>query len=95
MSSSFQNFPYWLGQLPPNYKIQYGTASGTGANGNVAVSIPTAYSSTTAYIVLGTHTGTTAGANVAINNTSASGFTLYWNNAGPGAQTFNWMAIGN
>jgi len=72
---------------------QYGNASGTGNNGNVAVTIPHAYTSSTSYNVFVTHTNSSP-PNLSVVKNTASEFTIYWTSAGAGTQPFDWMTIG-
>jgi hypothetical protein len=72
---------------------QYGNASGTGNAGNITITIPTAYTSSTSYNAFITHTNGTP-PNLSIVKNSASQFTIYWTSAGSGTQPFDWMTIG-
>jgi hypothetical protein len=72
---------------------QYGNGSGTGNAGNITITIPTAYSSSTSYNVFVTNTNGTSPTLSVVKNT-ASQFTIYWTNAGSGTQPFDWMTIG-
>ena len=72
---------------------QYGSASGTGNNGSVVVTMPNYYTSTSSYKVFITHVNSSP-ANASVVKTSGLQFTIYWTNAGAGTQPFDWMAIG-
>ena len=72
---------------------QYGNASGTGNAGNITITIPTAYTSSTSYNAFITHTNGTP-PNLSIVKNSASQFTIYWTSGGAGTQPFDWMTIG-
>jgi len=72
---------------------QYGNGSGTGNAGNIIITIPTAYSSSTSYNVFITNTTGTPPQLSVVKNT-ASQFTIYWTNAGSGTQPYDWMTIG-
>ena len=72
---------------------QYGNGSGTGNAGNITITIPTAYSSSTSYNVFITHTNGTP-PNLSVVKNTSSQFTIYWTSAGAGTQPFDWMTIG-
>ena len=72
--------------------IQSGSASGTGNNGSVAVTIPTAYVVIPKVFV--SHQGTTP-ANTSVAVSTGGTFTIYWTNAGGGTQNFSWMSVGS
>ena len=72
---------------------QYGSASGTGNNGSVVVTMPNYYTSASSYNVFITHVNSSP-ANTSVVKTSGLQFTIYWTNAGGGTQPFDWMAIG-
>lgn len=73
--------------------IQYGSASSTGASGNVVVNLPASYSSINSFVALGVMQDSTAArVSVAINSTSQ--ITIYWSNGGAGAQVLAWSTMG-
>jgi len=72
---------------------QYGSTSGTGANGSVVVTMPNYYTSASSYNVFITHVNSSP-ADTSVVKTSGLQFTIYWRNAGAGTQPFDWMAIG-
>lgn len=91
--------PNWLGnfnltQALPNLPLtQYGVATGSGAKGNLTVTLSTAYHDTN-YNVQVTHSDATAGANITAVINSVTTFTIYWDNAKAGSQPFFWFTIG-
>jgi hypothetical protein len=72
---------------------QYGNGSGTGNAGNITITLPVAYTSSTSYNVFVTHTNSSP-PNLSVVKNSASQFTIYWTNGGAGTQPFDWMTIG-
>jgi len=75
---------------------QFGTVTGSaGASGNVVVTLPVGYTTTTSYVVQVTHTDSTAGLRLSVVRTSASSFTIYWTSGGAVAQPFDWFVIGS
>lgn len=72
--------------------IQYGKASGTGANSNTTVTLPTAYSD--ANYIVQVSMGDTTPAEMSVNVTSSNSFTIYWANAGGGTHTLFWTTFG-
>ena len=74
--------------------FQQGVASGSGANGNVSVTIPSGYTSIGSYQAFVSHQGTTP-ANTSVFRNASNAFTIYWTNAGGGTQDFDWMTAGN
>ena len=72
---------------------QYGNGAGIGNAGNITITIPVAYTSSTSYNVFVTHTNSSPPNTSVVKNTSSQ-FTIYWTNAGGGTQPFDWMSIG-
>jgi hypothetical protein len=77
--------------------IQSGTATSTpvGATGSVAVVLPVAYT-TSAYNVQVTHQGDSSTAQMSVTSQTASGFTIYFSQAGSGTsvKSFYWNTFG-
>jgi len=75
---------------------QYGTVTGSlGASGNVVVTLPVGYTTTSSYVAMVTHTDTTAGLRLSVVRTSASSFTIYWVGGGAHTQPFDWLTLGS
>jgi hypothetical protein len=75
---------------------QYGTVTGSlGVSGNVVVTLPVSYTSSTSYNVQVTHSDSTAGIRFSVVRTSASSFTIYWVSGGSTTQPFLWFTIGS
>lgn len=75
---------------------QYGTiTSSVGTSGNVVVTLPVSYTTSSSYVVQATHTDSTAGLRLSIVRTSAKTFTIYWTAGGSVAQPFDWLTIGS
>lgn len=80
----------------PGSFTQYGTVTGSlGASGNVVVTLPVAYTSSTSYNIQVTHNDSTAGLRISVVRTSASSFTIYWVSGGATTQPFLWFTIGS
>ena len=77
--------------------IQSGTVTSlpVGASGSVAVVLPVSYT-TSAYNVQVTHYGDVSTAQMSISGQTASGFTIYFSQAGSGTNTksFYWNTFG-
>jgi hypothetical protein len=76
--------------------IQSGTATTTaGASGSIVVTLPVAYT-TSAYNVQVTHQGDSSTAQMSITSQTASGFTIYFTQAGATVTTksFYWNTFG-
>jgi hypothetical protein len=73
--------------------IQYGTTTGTGASGSVTVTLPVAYTSGTSYVATASMMDVDP-ARMSVNRDSASQITIYWFQAGSGAQTLGWNTMG-
>jgi len=75
---------------------QTGTALGSlGASGNVVVTLPVGYASTSSYVAMASHTDATAGLRLSVVPTSASTFTIYWVGGGATTQPFAWFTSGS
>jgi hypothetical protein len=75
---------------------QTGTVTGSlGASGNVVVTLPVGYTTTTSYVAMVSHTDATAGLRLSVVNTSASSFTIYWVGGGAVTQPFAWFTSGS
>lgn len=75
---------------------QSGTVTGSlGASGNVVVTLPVGYTTTTSYVVMASHTDATAGLRLSVVPTSASTFTIYWVGGGASTQPFAWFTSGS
>jgi len=81
------------GAYKPQPVFQQGATSGSGASGNVSVTIPTPYTTSNSYQVFVTHTNASPPNTSVVRNTS-NAFTIYWTNAGGGTQPFDWMTAG-
>lgn len=90
-----------MATVTPTYKntssfTQYGTVTGSlGSSGNVVVTLPVGYASSSSYVVMASHTDATAGLRLSIVRTSASSFTIYWVGGGATTQPFLWFTIGS
>jgi hypothetical protein len=73
--------------------IQYGTATGSGATGTVVVTIPTAYTSATSYVVQVTMQDSPT-AQLYATPTLANEFKIGWTSAGVGTQNIMWTTFG-
>ena len=73
--------------------IQYGTATGSGATGTAVVTIPTAYTSTTSYVVQVTMQDSPT-AQLYATPTAANKFDIGWTSAGVGTQNIMWTTFG-
>jgi hypothetical protein len=73
--------------------LQYGTTTGTGASGSVAVTLPTAYTSSTSYVAFGVMQDSDD-AKIAVNRNSASQITIAWSQGGSGTHTIAWNTMG-
>jgi hypothetical protein len=73
-------------------KIQYGSFSSTAAAGSNVVTLPQSYSSNT-YLVFPAMAGTNA-SELSATVSSVNQFTVYWQNAGAGNHSINWMTLG-
>lgn len=75
---------------------QIGTALGSlGASGNVVVTLPVSYTTTTSYVTMVSHNDTTAGLRLSVVQTSRSSFTIYWVGGGASTQPFSWFTTGS
>jgi len=75
---------------------QTGTVTGSlGASGNVVVTLPVGYTTTTSYVAMASHTDATAGLRLSVVPTSASSFTIYWVGGGASTQPFAWLTSGS
>jgi hypothetical protein len=90
-----------MATVTPTYKnvssfTQYGLVTGaSGASGNVVVTLPVGYTTSTSYNVQVTHSDATAGLRLSVVRTSASSFTIYWTSGGATTQPFLWFTIGS
>ena len=73
--------------------IQYGTATGSGGSGTVAVTIPAAYTLSNSYVVQVTMRDAPS-AELYATPTASNAFTIGWTSAGTGAQTIMWTTFG-
>jgi hypothetical protein len=73
--------------------IQYGTATGSGASGTVVVTIPTAYTNATSYVVQVTMQDSPT-AQLYATPTAANKFDIGWTSAGVGTQNIMWTTFG-
>jgi len=73
--------------------IQYGTATGSGSNGSVSVTIPTAYTSSSSYVVQVTMRDSPT-AQLYATPTASNTFTIGWSSAGAGTQNIMWTTFG-
>jgi hypothetical protein len=75
---------------------QTGTVTGSlGASGNVVVTLPVGYTTTTSYVAMVSHTDATAGLRLSVVNTTRSTFTIYWVGGGATTQPFAWFTSGS
>jgi hypothetical protein len=85
----------------PTYKnassfTQSGSVTGSlGASGNVVVTLPVGYTTTSSYVAMVSHTDATAGLRLSVVNTSRSSFTIYWVGGGASTQPFAWFTSGS
>jgi len=83
-----------LGSTPVSQPVvQYGTATGTGVSGTVAVTIPVAYTSSSSYVVQVTMRDSPT-AQLYATPTAANAFTIGWSSAGSGTQHIMWTSFG-
>ena len=73
--------------------IQYGTATGSGGTGTVAVTIPAAYTTSNSYVVQVTMRDAPP-AQLYATPTASNAFTIGWSSAGTGTQTIMWTTFG-
>ena len=73
--------------------IQYGTATGSGSSGSVSVTIPTAYTSSSSYVVQVTMRDSPT-AQLYATPTASNTFTIGWSSAGAGTQNIMWTTFG-
>ena len=74
--------------------IQYGKATtGSGGSGSVTVTLPTAYTSSSSYVVQVTMADTDP-AEMSANITSSNAFDIYWANGAGGTHTVFWTTFG-
>ena len=73
--------------------IQYGTATGSGSSGSVTVTIPTAYTSSSTYVVQVTMRDSPT-AQLYATPTASNTFTIGWSSAGAGTQNIMWTTFG-
>ena len=73
--------------------IQYGTATGSGGSGTVAVTIPAAYTLSNSYVVQVTMRDAPT-AQLYATPTASNTFTIGWTSAGSGTQTIMWTTFG-
>ena len=73
--------------------IQYGTASGSGGSGTVAVTIPQGYTTLSSYVVQVTMRDSPT-AELYATPTATTSFTIGWASGGSGAQTIMWTTFG-
>jgi hypothetical protein len=73
--------------------IQYGTATGSGSSGTVSVTIPTAYTSSSSYVVQVTMRDSPT-AQLYATPTASNTFTIGWSSAGGGTQNIMWTTFG-
>lgn len=66
-----------------------------GASGNVVVTLPVGYASTSSYVAMASHSDTAAGLRLSVVPTSASSFTIYWVGGGATTQPFAWFTSGS
>lgn len=75
---------------------QIGTVTGSlGASGNVVVTLPVSYTTTTSYVTMVSHNDTTAGLRLSVVQTTAKSFTIYWVGGGASTQPFSWFTTGS
>lgn len=85
----------------PTYKSgtsfnQIGTITGSvGASGNVSVTLPISYTSTTSFVAFAVHTDTTPALRLSVVIDTARSFTIYWIGGGAVAQQFSWFTTGS
>jgi hypothetical protein len=82
---------YGVGNTVP--VVQYGTTTGSSAGGNVTVTLPTAYTSSTSYVAFAVMQDSIE-AKIAVNRNSASSITIYWSQGGSGTHTIAWHTMG-
>ena len=73
--------------------VQYGTATGSGGTGTVAVTIPAAYTTSNSYVVQVTMRDAPT-AQLYATPTASNAFTIGWSSAGSGTQTIMWTSFG-
>jgi len=73
--------------------IQYGVGTGSGVSGTIAVTIPTAYTSSSSYVVQVTMRDAPA-AQLYATPTASNAFTIGWTSAGTGTQNIMWTTFG-
>lgn len=75
---------------------QSGFVTGSaGGSGNVVVTLPVGYTTTTSYVAMVTHTDTTAGLRLSVVPTTSKTFTIYWVGGGASTQPFAWFTSGS
>ena len=73
--------------------IQYGTASGSGGSGTVAVTIPQGYTTLSSYVVQVTMRDSPT-AELYATPTATNSFTIGWSSGGSGTQNIMWTTFG-
>jgi hypothetical protein len=73
--------------------IQYGTATGSGTSGTIAVTIPTSYTGSGTYVIQVTMRDAPA-AQMYATPTTGNTFTIGWSSAGGGTQNIMWTTFG-
>jgi hypothetical protein len=73
--------------------IQYGVGTGSGSSGTIAVTLPTAYTSSSSYVVQVTMRDAPA-AQLYATPTASNAFTIGWASAGTGTQNIMWTTFG-
>jgi len=74
--------------------IQYGTATGSGTSGTIAVTIPAAYTGSGTYVIQVTMRDAPA-AQMYATPTTGNTFTIGWSSAGGGTQNIMWTTFGS
>ena len=73
--------------------IQYGETTGSGTSGSATVTLPTAYTSSTSYVVFASMMDTTE-CKISVNRDSSSQITIYWSQGGSGSHSLGWNTMG-
>ena len=73
--------------------IQYGVGTGSGVSGTIAVTLPTAYTSSSSYVVQVTMRDSPT-AQLYATPTASNTFTIGWSSAGAGTQNLMWTTFG-
>jgi len=73
--------------------LQYGTASSSGNNGSVVVTLPTAYTSATSYVAFVAMEDPDPAEMSVVRNTSSE-IEIFWQQAGSGSHTVAWNTMG-